>query len=162
VHDTIAGIPPIIDFDLERRVQAACREGIRQGWVRSAHDCAEGGLAVALAESCLSGGRGAAITLVPMQPYTADKTRWDQLLFAEGGARIIVSVAPDHIAQWEKYLMLHLNTHWGMIGQVGDQAAALQIAIALSSASPNHLLINLPLADMSDRWHNAIERCLAL
>ncbi len=161
VHNTIAGIPPIIDFDLERRVQSACREGIRQGWVRSAHDCAEGGLAVALAESCLSGGRGAAITLAPKQLQPSDETRWDHLLFAEGGARIVVSVAPDHVAQWEMYLLLHLETDWGIIGQVGDQEAALQIAIAAtSSLSDNKPLINLALADMGDRWHNAIERGL--
>ncbi|HEY9654354.1 MAG TPA: AIR synthase related protein [Crinalium sp.] len=161
VHGTIAGIPPIIDFDLERRVQSACREGIRQGWIRSAHDCAEGGLAVALAESCLSGGRGAAITLDPVQLQPSDETRWDHLLFAEGGARIVVSVAPNHVAQWEMYLMLHLDTDWGIIGQVGDQKSALQIAIAATSASsPNKPLINLALADMGDRWHNAIERGL--
>ncbi|MBD2074153.1 phosphoribosylformylglycinamidine synthase subunit PurL [Phormidium sp. FACHB-592] len=162
VHDTIAGIPPIIDFDLERRVQSACREGIRQGWVRSAHDCAEGGLAVALAESCLSGGRGATITLNPVQLQPSNETRWDHLLFAEGGARIVVSVAPNHVAQWEMYLMLHLDTDWGIIGQVGDQEAALQIAIVpTSSSSHNKLLINLALADMGDRWHNAVERGLA-
>ena len=156
VHDTIAGIPPIIDFDLERRVQAACREGIRQGWVRSAHDCAEGGLAVALAEACLSSGRGAAITFALGQSYASNATRWDQLLFAEGGARIVVSVAPDHVAQWERCLMLHLGTNWGVIGLVGEQATTLQIAIA----THNKPLINVTLADMGDRWHNAIERGL--
>lgn len=49
LHSTIAGKPPRVDFELEQKVQTACREGIRQGWIKSAHDCAEGGLAVALA-----------------------------------------------------------------------------------------------------------------
>ena len=139
-------------------MQSACREGIRQGWVRSAHDCAEGGLAVALAESCLSGGRGAAITLALGQSPPSNAIHWDQVLFAEGGARIVVSVAPEHVAQWERYLILHLHTDWGVIGLVGDQAAALQISIATHSKP----LIDVTLADMGDRWHNAIERCLAL
>ena len=55
IHGTVAGLPPKVNFDLERRVQAACREGIRQGWVLSAHDCAEGGVAIALSEACISG-----------------------------------------------------------------------------------------------------------
>lgn len=44
IHNTVAGKPPLVDFDLERRVQKVCREGIRNGWVRSAHDSAEGEL----------------------------------------------------------------------------------------------------------------------
>jgi phosphoribosylformylglycinamidine (FGAM) synthase-like enzyme len=48
IHGLVAGKPPLVDFGLERRVQAVTREGIRQGWVRSAHDCAEGGLALLL------------------------------------------------------------------------------------------------------------------
>ncbi|HBY77473.1 MAG TPA: phosphoribosylformylglycinamidine synthase II, partial [Cyanobacteria bacterium UBA11148] len=63
IHGIVAGKPPIVNFDLERRVQAACREGIRQGWVRSAHDCAEGGIAVAIAECCIAGQLGAEINL---------------------------------------------------------------------------------------------------
>ena len=58
IHNTVAGKPPIVDFALERKVQAACRYGIRQGWVNSAHDCGEGGLAVALAECCLGNNFG--------------------------------------------------------------------------------------------------------
>ncbi|MBW4472002.1 MAG: phosphoribosylformylglycinamidine synthase subunit PurL [Stenomitos rutilans HA7619-LM2] len=157
VHGTIAGMPPIIDFDLERCVQAACRDGIRQGWIRSAHDCAEGGLAVALAESCLSGQRGATIALTPIQPFRQTaSTRWDHLLFAEGGARIVISVSPDHAASCESYLAEHLGSHWGRIGQVNDEHAPLQIAIADHRPS-----IDVSLTDMGDRWHHAIERQLA-
>ncbi len=42
IHGLVAGQPPVVDFELERRVQAVCRTGIRQGWIHSAHDCAEG------------------------------------------------------------------------------------------------------------------------
>jgi phosphoribosylformylglycinamidine synthase subunit PurL len=146
VHGTIAGIPPIIDFDLERRVQAACREGIRRGWMQSAHDCAEGGLAVALAECCLSGQHGATIAL----PATND--RLDHLLFAEGGARIIVSIAPVAQAAWEAYLNQQLSGNWQAIGTVTAHTSSLDISV---SASP---LLHVALAEMGDRWHHAIER----
>jgi len=149
IHHTIAGIPPIIDFELERQVQAACREGIRQGWVQSAHDSAEGGLAVALAECCLSGQHGATIALSP------SSSRLDHLLFAEGGARIIVSIAPAVQADWEAYLKQQLAANWREIGTVTAQHSSLQIG---TKADP--LLIDVAFEDMGERWHHAIERQL--
>ncbi len=53
------GLAPHLDLDLERRVQAFILEAIAAGLLHSAHDCAEGGIAVALAESCLLGDIGA-------------------------------------------------------------------------------------------------------
>nr|WP_290221375.1 phosphoribosylformylglycinamidine synthase subunit PurL [Trichocoleus desertorum] len=156
VHNTVAGKPPVVDFDLERRVQAACREGIRQGWVRSAHDCAEGGVAIALAEACISGQAGAEITL-DTSDSQPDSLRWDQLLFGEGGARILVSVAPDQAANWETYLQEHLGEYWQNLGQVGNPNAGLRI-----STRPSVPVIDASIADMSDRWLNAIERRLSV
>ena len=57
LHNVVAGRPNI-DLDLERRVQELCRRVIRDGIVASAHDCSDGGLAVALSESCIAGGVG--------------------------------------------------------------------------------------------------------
>jgi phosphoribosylformylglycinamidine synthase subunit PurL len=148
VHGTIAGMPPIVDFELERSVQATCREGICQGWVKSAHDCAEGGLAVALAEACLSGDRGATIT-VP----TVD--RFDHLLFAEGGGRILVSVAESQVLAWEAYLRSHLGGNWQMLGHVNAIGGSLEILTA-----DNLVLINGTIKAMGDRWLDAIERRL--
>jgi phosphoribosylformylglycinamidine synthase subunit PurL len=149
VHSTIAGMPPIVNFERERRVQAVCRQGIRQGWVRSAHDCAEGGLAIALAEACISGQLGAEVTLPTCS------IRLDRLLFGEGGARILVSVSPDQAAGWEDYLADHLRDDWQRLGQVGQAAESLRILTA-----DNLPLINVRMAEMGDRWHNAIERRL--
>ncbi|MBF2027777.1 MAG: phosphoribosylformylglycinamidine synthase subunit PurL [Oscillatoriales cyanobacterium C42_A2020_001] len=149
IHGVTAGKPPIVDFDLERRVQQVCRDGIRQGWVRSAHDCAEGGLAIALAESCISGGRGATVSLVKVPSL-----RWDELLFAEGGARIVVSVSRSHQADWEAYLEGHLQDAWQFLGGVSsDQAFVIQ-------TEDNLPLIDVAVSEMGDRWHYAIERYL--
>ncbi|OLP18330.1 phosphoribosylformylglycinamidine synthase II, partial [Leptolyngbya sp. 'hensonii'] len=124
VHNTVAGQPPQVDFELERQVQAACREGIRQGWIRSAHDCAEGGVAIALAEACISGSRGAEITLPTLSPAI----RWDLLLFGEGGGRIIVSVATEQTQIWESYLQANLTHHWWQLGHVGNPSGSLLIS----------------------------------
>jgi phosphoribosylformylglycinamidine synthase len=200
IHGVVAGMPPGVDFELEKQVQAACREGIWQGWVRSAHDCAEGGLAVALAECCISGGKGAAIALrgqglgardrgsgigdqgsgirdqrsgigdqgsgsplsspppsSPHLPISPSPQRWDHLLFAEGGARILVSVSPDQVETWESYLRTQLGENWQRIGHVGNLNDMLTI-----TTTDELCLIDLEVTVLSDRWLHAIERRLAV
>ncbi|WP_413270233.1 phosphoribosylformylglycinamidine synthase subunit PurL [Floridanema aerugineum] len=154
IHGIVAGKPPEIDYDLERIVQAACREGIRQGWVRSAHDCAEGGLAVALAEACISGKLGAEINLGVSSEQTQ---RWDNLLFGEGGARILVSVVQDRAEVWESYLNEALANYWQKIGNVGNTNSNLRVFTA-----DNALLIDVSITVAGDRYSHAIERRLAV
>ena len=93
MHGMTAG-QPRIDLDLERRVQETCREGIRTGLVRSAHDCSDGGLAVALAESCILGGVG-------FRGNMDTAARWDAALFGEKQSRIVVSVERDRVSLLE-------------------------------------------------------------
>ncbi len=158
IHDTVAGKPPRVDFDLERRVQKTCRDGIHQGWIRSAHDCAEGGLTVALAESCISGNLGAEIHLeLPQNP----SQRWDEILFGEGGARIIVSVAPQDQQDWESYLQSHLGADWQNIGRVGNYNTGLQIDINDKQNLTQIKLIEVSIEKMSKSYSEAIPNRLA-
>jgi phosphoribosylformylglycinamidine synthase len=164
IHGQVAGQPPIVDFDMERRVQEACRTGIRRGWVHSAHDCAEGGLAIALAECCISGGYGAEVHLpIPSSPSSPPPPsphlpcRWDLLLFGEGGARIIVSVAQSRAEIWESYLKQHLGHDWQRLGQVGGKNSPLHLL-----TQDGHSLIKVELETIGDRWQNAISRQLAI
>jgi phosphoribosylformylglycinamidine (FGAM) synthase-like enzyme len=53
-HGRKEGLPPRLNIELELAVQEVVREMIRAGYIKSAHDCSEGGLAVALAESCFN------------------------------------------------------------------------------------------------------------
>ena len=150
VHGTIAGKPPIIDFELEKQVQKACREGIRSGWVRSAHDCAEGGIAIALAECCISAKLGASIHLYP---NSQQSQRWDELLFGEMGNCILVSVSPANEAAWVSYLQENLAGKWQKIGLVGNTESCLRVF-----TTDNLPLIEVNIADLGDRYYNAIER----
>jgi phosphoribosylformylglycinamidine synthase subunit PurL len=147
LHQTIAGQPPTVNFDLELKVQAACRHGIRQGWVKSAHDSAEGGLAVALAECCISGSKGATISI------GAIDSRWDTMLFGEGGARIIVSIDPNHQAEFEAYLNAHVTDAWQYLGTVGTSGDRFQVTAETG-------LIDLDVAAITETWATAIERRL--
>ncbi|HTL88315.1 MAG TPA: phosphoribosylformylglycinamidine synthase subunit PurL [Leptolyngbya sp.] len=146
VHQTIAGMPPTIDFDLERNVQSVCRSGIRSGLIQSAHDCAEGGVAIALAESCFGHSLGADIQIPD------HSARIDQILFAEGGARIIVSVKPESVSDWEAVLRAELNGHWQKLGTVSGES--LKISIAQFS------VIDATIAELSTAWSSAIEKGL--
>ena len=92
IHNMEVGRAPRLDLERERGVQQVCLAAIRAGIVSSAHDCADGGLAVTLAECCLAapgGWLGANLTLLgDMRP--------DALLFGESASRIVVSVRPEH------------------------------------------------------------------
>ncbi|MEH1970004.1 phosphoribosylformylglycinamidine synthase subunit PurL [Nostoc sp.] len=154
IHETVAGKPPRVDFDLERRVQKVCREGIRNSWVRSAHDCAEGGVAIALAESCIAGNFGAEINL---EIAPTQLNRLDEVLFAEGGARILVSVASAQQEIWESYLQEHLGQEWQKLGTVRNFETGLGVF-----TTDNQALIKVRIEDMNDRYSHAIARRLAI
>ena len=94
LHNKVAGRPDI-DLELERRVQQLCRRAIQNGIVASAHDCSDGGLAVALSESCIAGGVG----------FSSDlkvRGRWDAALFGEAQSRIIISLHPESLSDLAK------------------------------------------------------------
>lgn len=89
VTGRIAGRPPRIDLEKEKRVQDFTLSAIRKGWVASAHDLSEGGLAVALAESCISGNRGAQVEIHTTLSATT-------FLFSESQSRVLLSVSEEH------------------------------------------------------------------
>jgi phosphoribosylformylglycinamidine synthase len=104
-YGRVEGRVPDVDLGLEKELQRVVREGIGAGLVQSAHDCAEGGLAVALAECCIgSGVEGGALTAAPPPSLGAAVTlppnalRPDVALFGEGPTRVIVTCAPADAA----------------------------------------------------------------
>jgi phosphoribosylformylglycinamidine synthase II len=93
---TVAGSPPAVDLELERRTNEAVLEAIAEGLVHSAHDVADGGVAIAIAESCFAGGTGARVDgLDPAGLSTA------ALLFGETQARYLLSCAPHRVPHLE-------------------------------------------------------------
>jgi phosphoribosylformylglycinamidine synthase len=89
-HGVVAGSPPPLDLELERRVQALVREAVQRGIALAAHDCSEGGLLVALAESCIVGNIGGQFAL---DVLLEQNRRLDETLFGEAGSRVLVQVA---------------------------------------------------------------------
>ena len=146
VRHTVAGVPPVVDFALEKSVQAACRHGIRQSWINSAHDLAEGGLAVTLAEACIGNNLGATIEL-----DISDSQRLDEVLFGEAASQIVVSISPGQIESWEAYLQDNLPGCWSKIGLVEPSNSELKIL-----TNDNLPLINVRISELAITWSQAI------
>ena len=140
-HGLVAGRPEI-DLELEVSLQQVCLDGIHRGWVRSAHDCSDGGLAVALAECCIEGGLGFAAPEVPQAG------RIDSLLFGERQSRIVISIAPEHAQELER-LAQERGVPLSYLGHVeGDR-------LVLGA------WLDLPLAALRDAWEHGLERAQA-
>lgn len=144
IHGKKAGEVPEINLETEKALHELCLEAVRSGWVRSAHDCSDGGLAVALAESCFNpkGKLGIEIDL------PAAKKRADALLFGESQSRIVVSAAPDAADQ-----IIRLAQQKGVpatkIGKVTD--GQFKMNIGGKSA------IDLDLETVYQSWNHGLD-----
>ncbi len=139
IHGKKAGPVPAIDLTRERAMHDALRALIRMGLVKSAHDCSEGGLAIALAESCISGKKliGARIDLDP----TTDA------LFNEAQSRIVISTSRAN-ASAALSLLEWRGITASRLGEVGGSVLAI---------GP----LAWPLAALHESWHGSIARCMA-
>jgi phosphoribosylformylglycinamidine synthase subunit PurL len=145
-HGRKEGLPPRLDIVRELAVQDWVRELIRAGLVKSAHDCSEGGLAAALAESCFNpqGLLGAEIDL----PVAGISTV--QALFNESQSRIVISCAPDDVEKARSILRSKSIPH-SLLGQVTNKTLRIK--------TPGSEL-SWPIDALYDDWFNAIRRAV--
>ena len=137
---------PSIDINKEKAVQEACLEAIESGIIKSAHDCSEGGLAVTLAESCITNSAkmlGCAIKLDERK----SSVRTDEILFGEAPSRIAVSVSEDNLTALEKIAKKH-SVSCLVLGSVGGDK--------LTVSEGEKMILDLPVKSLSDAWRNAI------
>ncbi len=147
IHGRKNGRPPRLDFDRELALHQALRAMIKCGLIASAHDCSEGGIAVALAECCISGGKlfGAEIDLGETD------LRIEQLLFNESQSRIIVSAAKTNasalaaLCEWRGVPARRLGSVGGKNLQI--YAGSTQLSWSVE--------------ELHRAWHQSIARCMA-
>ncbi len=145
-----SGAVPHLDLGAEVAVQKVCLEAIRAGLILSAHDCSDGGLAVALAESCFSSYRrnavGARIDLSDHSKLSGLKDA-AALLFSESPSRIIISLNPENVAQ-VKSIAEQAGVSCAIIGETGGDE--------LSIASDGSRLIETSVASLEEAWRNTL------
>ncbi len=174
IHGLKTGAPPRCDLEGEKELHLVLRALIHSGVVKSAHDCSEGGLAVALAESCISRqiardtprllgasidlsapaspaeGRGAAGKSTASGSEGAAVTRLDAMLFGESQGRILISVAAiDAVKVLAQAKILGLSAT--RIGAVGGETLQIKTAAGL---------LSWDLRELHDLWWNSIARAM--
>ncbi len=139
-HNAITGHAPRVELEHEQKIQNICYEAIREGLIKSAHDCSEGGLAVTLAESCFNpiGLLGAHIEM----EFTC---RPDIELFGEAHSRIVVSLEEKDIPSLIKIIKKY-NCPYQILGKVADQKFQI------------NELISCDINNLYNFWYNAIQR----
>jgi phosphoribosylformylglycinamidine synthase subunit PurL len=143
----LAGPLAPLDLETERRVQRAVRGAVSAGLCTAAHDCSEGGVAVALAEGCVTGREllGCEVTL----PAGA---RADLTLFGEGPSRVVVTVETERAREFEA-LMAESAIPWRWIGTTGGE----RLVIRVGSVA----VIDADTSQLEAAWRTGFERHVA-
>ena len=145
-----AGRPPALDLGREKAVQEAVRRAVKEGILSSAHDCSEGGLAVALAECCMmsepppGGGRSPWLGAAVRVPFPARK---DFVLFGEDASRIVVSLPNASLPRLEE-IAREAGAPLVKLGAVGGDRLEIQGALSV------------PVADLAWAWREGLPRVL--
>jgi len=144
--DMIAnGCLPELDFQLEKRVQETVLKLANAQLLKSAHDCSDGGLAVAIAECCFSSlGRDAVGATIRLD---SNELPTETLLFGETASRIVISFAADGV---EKVLELVGTCPFQTIGNVTGQALRIDV-----DALP---VISTPVSELESVWNGSLQR----
>ncbi len=152
VHAREQGSPPYLSLDTEKALHDCVLSLIHDGLLQSAHDCSEGGVAVALAESCISGPER---TLGAVVGLTRGRLRKDAVLFGESQSRVIVSAKPGNREAIRAQAM-RFGVPVDVIGTVSSD----RLALSLRDKETAELVIDQPVAVLLDRWAFSVERAL--
>jgi len=136
-HGLVRGKPKI-DLDMEKRVQHCCLDAIEKGFIKSAHDCSEGGLLVAIAESCICGDVG----------FKGEnwklRGRLDSAFFGEHQSRVTVSISGASAIKLTK-LARKWQVPLTLLGRVGGRRLLVKG------------YIDLPLDKVEKFWRDGLE-----
>jgi phosphoribosylformylglycinamidine synthase II len=139
------GYPPELDIKKEATLQRALVAIIRAGLVESAHDCSDGGLAVALVESALPGGEGLSVRL-PKQQVSLEF-----LLFGEDASRVVLSCNPIHLPRIQQ-----VAEEYGVIADVLGETGSDRVEITMDG----QFVISASVQELREAYEGALERAL--
>ncbi|MFZ0734548.1 MAG: phosphoribosylformylglycinamidine synthase subunit PurL [Candidatus Sulfotelmatobacter sp.] len=139
------GYPPQLDLEKEAALQKAIVELIGQGLVDSAHDCSEGGIAVALAEKAFPKGVGARVNLA------SDGLFGEYVLFGEDASRIVVSCDPGNVARIKE-----VAAKKGVAADVIGETISEKLEISLDG----RVIVSSTVAELNQAYESALESAL--
>ncbi|HYN14202.1 MAG TPA: phosphoribosylformylglycinamidine synthase subunit PurL [Terriglobales bacterium] len=139
------GFPPALELEKEAALQKCIVGLIREGLVESAHDCSDGGLAVALAESAFPNGVGACIELA------SSGLAAEFLLFGEDASRILISCAKEHVGRIQE-----LAVEYGVSVDLLGETVSEKIEILVDGRA----VVAAAVSDLKQAWGSALERAL--
>jgi phosphoribosylformylglycinamidine synthase len=153
LHGLVRGVVPVLDLDAERRLQSLLVDLASEGRLLSAHDCAEGGLAVTLAECTFdTNGIGVEIELSPAGGELPAPWMVDATLFGESASRVVVTTTSAEVD--ELLAAAHAaGVPSTVIGTTGGSRIAMRI--------DGKTVVDVAVADAERTWATALERYFA-
>ena len=147
-QDMVAGEPPHVDLGAERALQQLLVAAAREGLVQSAHDCAEGGLAVTLAE-CAFGAGGVGLSVDVPAVQAADTWSATATLFSESASRVVVSVARENLGAF-----LARAKAFGVPAREIGTTGGPRISVSIDGRAA----LDIALTDAETIWDTAVEK----
>jgi phosphoribosylformylglycinamidine synthase len=145
------GYPPELDIEKEATLQRALIDMIQAGWVESAHDCSDGGLAVALVESALPAGVGVSVRLPKAQ------TALEYLLFAEDASRVVISCDPAHLPRIQQ-----VAAEYGVFADVLGETGSDRVEIGVDGQPAISAGISASIEELREAYEGALEKALSV
>ena len=153
VGGIVAGEPPAIDLAAEKRLQELLVALASEGSVQSAHDISDGGIAVAIAESCFaSAGGRPEVAALSAKVALDDSNAAEFALFGERGARAIVSVKASLVAR----VLETARQYQVTAEQIGEVIRDKGFRIEYKG----HAAIDSPVEELRDVWTHSLERAI--
>jgi phosphoribosylformylglycinamidine synthase II len=150
VHDMVRGVPPSLDLGAERALQALLVTLADQRVVHSAHDCSDGGLAVALAECTFgTGGIAAEVSIGGVTVATDPRMNVAAALFGESASRVLISTSSDTVTE-----VLQQAAKAGVPAQVIGETGGNRLRIAVAG----EVEVDVAIEEAEGAWSDAIGR----
>jgi phosphoribosylformylglycinamidine synthase subunit PurL len=150
VDGSVRGIPPVLDLEAERALQALLIDLAADRLVRSAHDCSDGGLAVTLAECCFdTDGIGTDVSIGRVAVAEAETINLAAALFGESASRVVVSAAPETVSEVVKKAA-DAGVPARIIGRTGGRSLCIAVG--------GSVVVDVTLADAERAWSDALQK----
>ena len=150
IHELVRGVPPALDLAAERALELLLVALSEERFVRSAHDCSDGGIAITLGECCFdTAGMGAEVELDRVRVAGSEAVNLAAALFGESASRVVIGVSPDDVTA-----VLQRAAAAGVPAKVIGRTGGNRLRIAVAGQT----VIDVSVDEAERVWSSAIEK----